>query len=267
MSTLGDAALTSIPVVGDFLAGQSNAAAVKDAYKHRYQWEVKDLKKAGLNPALAYGHQPGTPQVGTMPDLGSSAAQGYQAMKQGKVQGAQARLTNAQAGVLEAQAKDLAVETGLKNQLLVAQTQGQFASAAEARARIPFLEAQTRSEGWRAKSLEQQIAESQAKVREIGSRIGLNEAEIKKTAAVIGQIEQDMKWQRATWDVKLRLLGKELEQAGVNLSNAQLERLARSYGLAGQRAESDFYDTMGESGSTGARDFLRAILQFTKGAR
>lgn len=61
------------------LAGMNNQQAI-DMYKHRYQWQVEDLKAAGLNPILAYGQQPGAvPNLTTprMENIASSATDSY----------------------------------------------------------------------------------------------------------------------------------------------------------------------------------------------
>lgn len=264
MSILGDAGLTAIPVVGDFLAGASNASAMKEAYKHRYQWEVKDLKKAGLNPSLAYGHQPGTPQVGTMPDLGSSAARGYQSAQAGKRDAAGARLTSAQAALLEAQTEDLQLNLQLKNALLGAQKPLVEAQTGAAQAQGALAGAQTTTEGKRQEEIDQRITESRERVKLLEAQGGLTRAEAIKANTVVMQLRQDMRWKKATWDVQLKLLSQSLAQAGVNIQISRLEKLARDLGLNEKRAESEFYDEMGGAGASGAQQFLRTILQFIK---
>lgn len=264
MSTVGDAALTAIPVVGDFLAGAANASAAKDAYQHRYQWEVKDLKKAGLNPALAYGHQPSTPQVGTMPDLGTSAARGYQAMQSGKQSSSAARLTSAQAALLEAQTSDLQLNLQLKNALLKLQGGLVGAQTASTDAGTKLTQAKTVTEGKTQQDIDQRIAESRERVKLIEAQTGLTRVDAVKAATVIQQIRQDMRWKNATWDVQLKMLHQQLAQAGVQIQISRLEKLARDLGLAGQRAEAQFYNETDFMGSTGAQNLLRTILQFVK---
>lgn len=219
-----DAALTGIPVVGDLLAGAANASAVKDAYKHRYQWEVNDLKKAGLNPALAYGHQPSTPQVGTMPDLGSSAARGFQAMSQGKASAAQQRLTSAQAGLLEAQTSDLVQNLQLKNTLLGSQI-GQIGRQGA------LTSAQTETERQRLTLVKQQVA----------------------------NMRMDYQWQSATWDTRIALLQGSLKKQGIEIGRAEIEKALAELRKPGAEAESRFYETMGAGGTNSALMMLKIL--------
>lgn len=264
MGSGADAALTAIPVVGDFLAGAANASAVKDAYKHRYQWEVQDLKKAGLNPALAYGHQPSTPQVGTMPDLGSSAGRGYQAMQSGKQSSAAARLTSAQAALLEAQTSDLQLNLQLKNALLQGQAGLVGAQTDATKAGTKLTNARTITEGYNQRDIDQRIAESRQRVHLLEAQTGLTRVEAVKANTVIQQIQQDMRWKNATWNVQLNLLHKALEQAGINIALSRLEKVARDLGLAEKRAEASFYNQTDFMGSTGAQNLIRTILEFVK---
>lgn len=259
-----DAALTAIPAVGDLLAGASNASAVKDAYKHRYQWEVQDLKKAGLNPALAYGHQPSTPQVGTMPDVGSSAARGYGAMQAGKQQSAAARLTSAQAALLEAQTEDLQLNLQLKNALLNAQRGLTGAQTESTQAGTALTNAKTVTEGFNQQEIDQRITESRERVKVLESQAGLNRVEAMKANAVIQQIRQDMQWQRASWDVQLNMLHQKLKQAGVDIQISRLEKLGLDLGLSEKRSEKAFWDEFGGAGATGARDFVRILMMYLK---
>jgi len=271
MSFLGDAALTAIPVIGSAVSGAVNAHAQKEAYQHRFQWEVADLKKAGLNPSLAYGHSPSAPNVATMPDLGSSAAQGYNAMKQGKQTAAQARLVASQAAVNEATAADQIAGAKLKNLQVAAQTSNTQSGTALNLANIPLTNAKvgetlanTRNLGATTDATRQNITESKERIQLIRAQTGTTQAQARQIQTTIQQMQQDMRWQRATWDVKISLLQKELQQAGVNVQNSRLEKLGRELGLNEQRAESRFYGDFGESGATGARELVRTILQYLK---
>lgn len=60
-----------IGLAGDIFGGVFGASSAKKAadvawhrqrkfYKHRYQWQMKDMRKAGLNPILSAGGAPGT---------------------------------------------------------------------------------------------------------------------------------------------------------------------------------------------------------------
>lgn len=86
------------------LFSQTNA---RNAFKTRYQDTVKDMKKAGLNPALAYGQGGGNPQTSDYGEWGTSASQIAQSLQQKKQSAAQADLTQAQADLLKAQTADL----------------------------------------------------------------------------------------------------------------------------------------------------------------
>lgn len=264
MSGLGDAALTAIPVVGSAISGAINASAQRDAYKHRYQWQVEDLKKAGLNPALAYGANPSAPNVATMPDLGSSAAQGYNAMKQGKVASAQAALVASQAEVNKATAADQIAAAKLKNLQIQAQTTNTNSGTALNNANIPLVAQKIAESKATTANIGQQTEESKERIQLIRAQTNTTEAQARQINQTILQIQQDMRWQRATWDVKIDLLQKELQQAGVNIQNSRLEKLARELKLNEQRADSRFYGDAGEAGATGARELVRTILQYLK---
>lgn len=92
---------TLITTGANIAGGLFSQSSARSAYQHRYQDTVKDLRKAGLNPALAYGQNPGGgAQTHNFGDVGSQATSALQAREQ-------ARLTAAQADLLEAQTKDL----------------------------------------------------------------------------------------------------------------------------------------------------------------
>lgn len=80
---------------GSWFSGKSSADAAESQYKHRYQWQVKDLKKAGLNPMLAVSQgAPNVPQP-QFPDIGEGALKGAAV-------GVQAQLAKKQAANIEA---------------------------------------------------------------------------------------------------------------------------------------------------------------------
>lgn len=95
----------------DLLGGVASEANARDAFKHRYQDTVADMKAAGLNPALAYGQGGGNPQTVDYPDIGTAAIRGAQTAAQAKQASANTELTTAQAKLLEAQTADLINKT------------------------------------------------------------------------------------------------------------------------------------------------------------
>ena len=120
------AILDFLPLAGtaiDAITGAASAKAQREAFKHRYQDTVADMRKAGLNPALAYGQGGGNPSTVPLPELGSTLVRGAQAAAGAKQALAQREQTVAQTNLLKAQTGDLINNIRLKNQLLGAQTE------------------------------------------------------------------------------------------------------------------------------------------------
>lgn len=118
--------LDFIPVIGpalDAAASLVNAKQAKENYATRYQVQVADMRKAGLNPALAYGQSPGPgPTTQPLPeDLGSNTMRAIGTASAASAQRAQAENTAAQTDLLKAQRNDIIAGTALKNVLTRAQ--------------------------------------------------------------------------------------------------------------------------------------------------
>jgi len=119
-----------LPVIGgavsagiDALSGATSAKMSRSAFRHRYQDTVQDMRKAGLNPALAYGQGGGSgAQNQELPELGSSIARGISAAASAKQATAAADLTGSQAALLKAQSIDLIDQVRIRNEQMAAET-------------------------------------------------------------------------------------------------------------------------------------------------
>lgn len=113
--------------VGSYMSGQSSAAAAERNYKHRYQWQVKDLQKAGLNPMLSYSQAaPNVPQP-NFPDVGSAAVE---AGARGASAASAIRLQKTQQDNVQAQTnKTMAEGKAVEMQNLITESSPQYQSA------------------------------------------------------------------------------------------------------------------------------------------
>lgn len=147
----------------------TNAANAAEAQRNRdfqermrdtqYQAAVRDLRAAGLNPALAYS------QGGAAAPSGSTArfenpAEGFGRGLDYMMAQAQLQLTNAQTAKTAAEARQIGLESAGRVDLLGADIGARTASAGQARAQTAMLERQVQElrETWSARRVAPELA-------------------------------------------------------------------------------------------------------------
>jgi len=143
----------------------------KALYKKRYQWQVKDMKKAGLNPMLAFSQGapvPGGVQAPDMGKIGSRAVSAYQA----------AQLQKAEIANIGANTNKAVAETG------------------EVQARTANLEADTALKSTTTAKTAQETKESVARVDQIAANIGEIAARVNKLTTENAQLSEMLRLER-----------------------------------------------------------------------
>lgn len=227
--------LDAVPIIGpalDAVGGMVSAKAQRDAFKHRYQDTVADMKAAGLNPALAYGQGGGNPTTVPLPQLGESLTKATVGAANAKQVLANRELTKAQTDLLKAQTGDLVQNLRLKNELLGADTKLRGAQ-------IGLTGAQTQAAG----------AQAYATTQEGNLR------------------QQDFKRRALTFesDIQAQLArnAKDMfapETAAAELRGRQLENRLRELSLAEAQAMANYYTGVGKF-----EPYANAITRFIQG--
>lgn len=99
-----------IGAAGSIWSGKSSERAAEKNYKHRYQWQVKDLKKAGLNPMLAVSQGAPVPAQPQYPNVGEGAMRGLSSALAAKNLAEQNYLMRAQGNKAMAEGKKAETE-------------------------------------------------------------------------------------------------------------------------------------------------------------
>lgn len=215
----------AVGAIGNVISAKSNAKQAREMYQHRYQWEVQDLKKAGLNPALAYGHNAPTPQTQAMEPLGDTITKSMQSASQRGQANAARQLVEAQTRLLNAQSADLVEGARLKNLL-------------------------TRS----------QIGATSASAALTGQQTANARAQLDVIRQTWLQMLQDYQWKSATWERRIQELDNRLTAQGIHIERARLEKELRLLDKPGKIAESKFYETLGAGGTSNALQVLKLII-------
>lgn len=121
-----------IGAAGSIFSSKQSADYAEESYKHRYQWMVKDLRKAGLNPMLAVSQGPGSPPQPNFQDPGEGAARGAAAGSAAALARQQAKLLQTQEDAARATANKTDAEGVAQNmQNVITEASPQYQSAKE----------------------------------------------------------------------------------------------------------------------------------------
>ena len=206
----------------DAASGVASAVMARNAYKHRYQDMVKDMRRAGLNPALAYGQSAGSPTTTDLPDVGSSYARGAQSA-------ASAKQSTQQADLVKAQADNWRMQTEYLRQTLPDRVRYPGLMNENLAGRTGLLGEQTSNTAAQTRWLNESAP---VRIQEMQSRIGLQGAEAERARAGTRYTDVQANYLSSMKDARLRELIARIGQIGADTTYrgaATDEMSARAY--------------------------------------
>lgn len=224
--------------VGGYFSAKQQYRMNKRMYKHRYQWTVRDMIKAGLNPMLAAGASAPVPGSVSAPDYGSIGSKAASAFMQSRMNRAQVELLNTNKDLTAAQAK----EAEMKNTIMMASPE--FRQAAEAQ----DVARQDWTPGTSAGAKARYEAETRRAV----------------AAADLSEIQRDMARSDLT---QAQVKAKYADQLGALAARYQEAMTkAAENNVSQTEADKAFWDTVGGWGKSGefSKQFLWVIAEIVR---
>lgn len=164
-------------------------------YGQRYQVTMRDMRRAGLNPMLAYSQGPGQSPTGTAADMsamGRGFAAGGEIIARAQLRGSQAKQADSAAELNKNQAS-LATATEVKTK---AEAENVRQQTAESRQRQALMFQQGITEGSRqdlfgaqAKQALQQVKQSRSQIELIQKQTGKTKVEIDRALAELTKFQ------------------------------------------------------------------------------
>jgi hypothetical protein len=161
-SLLGTVAGAALGGAGSYFAAKQAQRAQKEFYKNRHQWEVADLRKAGLNPILSATQGPGSAPAVAQANIAGGIQSGLNSARQ-------AKMINAELEAVESQA-DRDKSQALTNEWIANNQQWQ--------AHLNYLQGDY-------------VKQQTANAKEMGRRIGL-ENKIYARDATVADFEREL---------------------------------------------------------------------------